>query len=199
MANKPKLNYAAKPEEQNKRDLFLTPSGATKLILPFIPSNITTIWEPACATGKMVNVFKAAGYDVIASDLVSDGISIENNFLTDIPNILYRSDAWDQKKVAIISNPAYSCKKFFYERCLELELPFSLLIPADICQWVADGFSKYSMTAITPRSRINYITPSGRQGKESAAQFHSWFFTRWFTNKNQIEVVEYTKEMKEDI
>jgi hypothetical protein len=53
-------------------DLYDTPPEATRAlmraeVLPF------RIWEPACGRGAIVRVLRAAGYQVVASDLVDRG------------------------------------------------------------------------------------------------------------------------------
>ena len=53
-------------------DLYETPPEATRALLEVerLPHRV---WEPACGPGAIVTVLRAAGHDVVASDLVDYG------------------------------------------------------------------------------------------------------------------------------
>ena len=160
---KPKIPQVASDKVQS-RDCFQTPDYATRLLIPFIPGGIETIWEPACGQGKICDVLELAGYRVAGSDLA-------NGF------DFFETCPWGTD--AIITNPPFSLKQKFYDRCRSFNTPFALLIPADYSAWiiqaVRDGAEK-----IIPTRRIDYITPNGNQGKTSCSQFHSMWLTWGF-------------------
>lgn len=190
MPTKPKTNQPETPETVQTRDFFQTPSYALDILLPFIPKYINRIYEPAAGNGKIVNYFKLKEYPVMAFDI--NGNYEYENFLETERVIL-------NKGTMIVTNPPFSLKKKFYDKCKSFGLPFALLIPADYSKWVINGIRYDNVEKIIPDSRINYITPSGKQGKESASQFHSLWYT-WGLGLGRSETfVTLTKEMKENI
>ena len=64
---------------QNRRekdDFYPTPTFATQSLLDR-EKFIGNVWECACGTGKMSEVIKSNGYDVISSDLVNRGYGVQ--------------------------------------------------------------------------------------------------------------------------
>lgn len=141
------------PTEQQVRDTFKTPSYATRLLLPFIPKEIKTVWECAYGDGRISRIIRDAGYTVIESDIKSDDQSKIKNFLLDDPGINF-----DSKEIAIITNPPFSIKDLFIERCFSFGAPFALLINADYSGWQIDLINR-GCEKIIPNRRIDYITP----------------------------------------
>lgn len=189
MATKPKMNQPETPDEVQTRDFFQTPNYALDIIYPFLYSK-GKIWEPAAGHGKIVNYFLDKGHFVYGSDI---------NGKFDYINFLDSYGLEDMKGVTIVTNPPFSLKKKFYMKCREFGVPFALLIPADYSRWNIDAIRYDGCEKVIPDSRINYVTPSGKQGKESAAQFHSFWLT-WGLGIGKSETfVSLTKEMKENI
>lgn len=190
MAQKPKRNQPETPNEVQGRDFFQTPNYAVDLLVPFIPSNVKRVWECAAGDRKITNRLIYYGYDTYSTDL-KDKVSV--NFLT-----------WDLKDQytwcdGIITNPPFSLRRKFYERCLEYGVSFALLIPADYSGWIIkaiqDGAEK-----IIPTRRIDYITPTGLSGASGhTSYYHSMWLTRGFNLGRTETFVELTKEMKENI
>lgn len=195
MPRKPKTNQPETPNELQGRDNFQTPNYAVDLLIPFIPDNIDVlIWEPACGKGKISKRLEYHGYRVLSSDIYDDlhtdriinfldsNLDFEKNFGT-----------------AIITNPPFSIKRKFYEKCLWYGLPFALLIPADYSGWiikaVQDGAEK-----IIPTRRIDYITPTGLSGATGhTSYYHSMWLTKGFNLGKSETFVELTNKMKENI
>jgi hypothetical protein len=50
-------------------DDYATPAWVTQALLPHLPSQVRTIWEPAAGRGQMVHTLKQAGFTVFASDI----------------------------------------------------------------------------------------------------------------------------------
>ncbi len=190
---KPKLPQKELKNEVQLRDCFQTPNYATELLIPFIPKGIKFVWECACGKSKISNVLIKNGYKVYESDLGFP--NKEDNFLTtDFPFPVYRADS------VIITNPPYSLKRKFFERCIEHNVAFALLLSADYCKWVIDAIRKYGCEKIIPDSRINFITPTGKtENTGSASCFHSLWMTRYFNLGKSETFVELTKEMKRNI
>lgn len=182
--NKPKTNQPKTPNALQERDFFQTPNYATDLLIPYLCRE-WNIWEPACGHGKIVNHLSEKGFNVFGSDL-RDGF----NFL---------KDSQSPELQAIITNPPFSLKREFYERCISLGVPFALLIPVDFCGWILRAMTDEKSQWLVPTRRIDYITPTGKQGKQSTAQYHSGWFCYGLNLPKQITIVELTKAMKENV
>lgn len=191
MPDKPKTNYSIDTGMEGK-DLFQTPAHATKLLLPFIPNHIKVIWECAAGDHKMVSVL-ADKYDVFPSDI---RLPEKNNIIDFLTDPIHDDLILDWNATMIITNPPFSIKKQFFDKCIQYNIPFALLIPADYSLWVINAIRRYGCEKIIPDHRINYITPNNRK---SAAQFHSMFISR-FLNLGKTETfVELTKDMMRDV
>lgn len=154
---KTKTPQMATPDSVQGRDLFQTPSYAVDILIPFLPYNVTYVWEPASGDGRIARrLLEKTNLDLYVSD-IRESKAMPNevrNFLVEgWPEIPFLG------KGMIITNPPFSLKKQFYERCRFHELPFALLIPADYSGWIIqatiDGAEK-----IIPTRRIDYITPN---------------------------------------
>lgn len=95
-------------------DLYETPSVAVEALLRVLrlPHHL---WEPACGRGKIVDVLRAAGHEVVASDLVDYGN----------PTHFYRRDFLMETKTpnkceAIITNPPFKLAEEFVEHAISL-------------------------------------------------------------------------------
>lgn len=189
MPNKPK-----NADKNPARDEFQTPDYATKLLFPYMGQfYLDMVWECASGAGKMASCLKREGGSVFSSTLGIGAVgALHFDFLS-------ANTPFSDVDFVIITNPPFSKKKKFYERCREYGVPFALLIPFDMCQWIHKAIWTDGCQAIVPSSRINYITPSGRSGKDSTAQFHSFWLTWGFGLEERFVGVELTDEMKLDI
>lgn len=166
---KPKTPQPEKPRIIQERDNFSTPWYATDLLINASPWLKTTVgkivWEPAAGEGYMVKRMEDLGHKVVATDLA---MGPDFDFLTMTPPAPYD---------AIITNPPFSLKRKFYQRCRELDMPFALLIPGDWSAWLIEAV-RTGCRVVLPNRRINYVTPNGLSGMKSQAQFHSIWLTR---------------------
>jgi hypothetical protein len=189
MQAKPKTPQLKSPFEVQTRDFFQTPRYATQLLVPYIPKTVRAILEPACGNMKIVNALRENNYHVVARDLLYGHNFFETHF-----DLNYRgNNTW-----AIITNPPFSLKKEFVNKCFECNVPFALLIPFDMNGWLAEAFRK-GCQGLVPTRRIDYITPTGLEGVRSSAQFHSFWLTYGFNLPQQLTIVDLTKEMKGNI
>jgi hypothetical protein len=147
MAIKPQLPQPQTPGTVQERDNFQTPRYATDLLVPFIPTYVRHIWEPACGDYRMVNALEDYGYHTAASDLKYGWDFLNSG-----------NPGWAVE--CIITNPPYSLKQKFYKKCMEWGVPFALLIPADYNGWIIDAIRKDGCEKIIPTRRINSITPN---------------------------------------
>ena len=138
-------------------DEMQTPEVAIKPLLPYIKKD-WIIWECAWGGGSLAKHFKQEGFKVIGSRDI--------DFLKHKPTADFD---------CIITNPPYSLKEEFLEKCYELNKPFALLMPLTALEGKARGqlYRKYGIQLIIPNKRINFITPSGKGSG-------SWFQVAWF-------------------
>jgi hypothetical protein len=101
------------PYSERGVDLYETPAVAVEALLRVekIPHRV---WEPACGRGAIVSVLRAAGHEVLASDLVDYGD----------PTHFYRRDFLMEKLPrgceAIVTNPPFKLAEQFVEHALDL-------------------------------------------------------------------------------
>ena len=166
------------PLSQGHSNDFQTPPEAIEPLLPYIPKD-WIVWECAYGEGFMVKAFQNKGYKVVSSDILTGG-----DFLIGEP------DQYD----CIITNPPYSIKQKFLERCYQIGKPFALLLPLTTfeTQKRQNLFKTYGLEVIFLPTRINFKTPSG---KGSGA----WFAVAWFTNGLKIgkEINFLSRQVKE--
>lgn len=198
---KPVTTAPKTPKVPQGRDTFQTPNYAVNLLIPFIPKSVRFVWECACGDGKIVHALYASKdrpFVCYQSDIRKSTIILNNisNFLTDEPPMLFTPEDLEW---AIITNPPFSIKEEFIEKAFSYKVPFAFLINADYSgkqiNWIQRGCEK-----IIPTRRIDYITPTGRNGKTSSSQFHSMWLT-WGFNLGRTEtfVDLPIKEKKENI
>lgn len=191
---KQRLSQKATLDKSQPRDCFQTPRYATELLIPFIPYG--DIWECATGEGRMANVLKEHYANVKESDL-NPRLGIDKI------NFLYDNPPYDNFVFIIITNPPYSAKRQFFQKCIEYGVPFALLISGDYSLWTIDAVRKYQCVKIVPDHRINFITPTGLSEETGhSSYFHSYWLTRYFIDPKdgRTEIfVELTKEMRKNI
>jgi len=146
------------PMKKGSPDDFQTPIKAIDCLLPYLKKD-WTIWECASGKGNLVKGFTEKGFNTISTDILQGVDFLENYFECDI----------------IITNPPYSLKEKFLERCYELGKPFALLMPLTALESEKRHklYRKYGIQLIIPNKRFNFETPSGNGSG-------SWFCTAWF-------------------
>lgn len=100
---------------RNKSDFYPTPPEATQALLDFLDlDEKTVIWEPACGEGHMVDVLRANGMEVVATD-----IQTGTDFLKyDLPKLVE----------FIITNPPFSLAEQFIRTASSHGVPFAFLL-----------------------------------------------------------------------
>jgi hypothetical protein len=148
------------PSATGRPDDFQTPASALNPLIAYLKPG-WTIWEPACGKGNLVRGLEEKGYKTFPSDILSG-----QNFLTCTP------PEFD----CIITNPPFSMKDEFIERCYLLEKPWALLMPLTTFEGKKRQFMfrKNGIQVLFFDKRINFETPSGNGSG-------SWFMTAWFT------------------
>jgi hypothetical protein len=201
MPNKPKQTQKQNINEVSGRDCFSTPNYAADLLIPFIPKHIDNIWECAMGEGKIAERLSSKNYNVYCSDIRPSEKywDSKHNFLIDQPLEITRWISYEES-FCIITNPPFSLKYKFIQKAVEYGVPFAFLIPFDMCQKMAILFDKYNCQGVVPKSRINYITPTGKsEATGHSSYYHSFWITRFFELNNQLVFIDLTKEMRKDI
>lgn len=186
------------PTVPQGRDTFETPNYAVDLLIPFIPKSIKSIWECACGSGRITKRLQHHGYFVTSTDIRdADIVDTKVNFLDPPASIFWILGPEFDTAGAIVTNPPYSIKEKFILQALGFGFPFAFLINADYSgmqiEWIKRGCEK-----IIPNRRIDFITPTGRQGKTSASQFHSMWLTHGFNLGKTETFVDLPLEQKKE-
>jgi hypothetical protein len=101
------------PLAERKNDLYETPGVAVEALLRVerLPHRL---WEPACGPGAIVRALRAAGHEVLASDLVDYGD----------PTHFYRRDFLMEKLPrgceGIVTNPPFKLVEQFVAHAIEI-------------------------------------------------------------------------------
>lgn len=143
-------------------DSCQTPPEALDPLLPYLPRE-WRLWEPASGEGLLVDAFYDAGFSTVrASDILTG-----QNFFQ------FEPAAWD----ALVTNPPYSIKYKWLERCYALGKPFALLLPVETlgAKTAQTLFREHGIEIIFMDQRVNFKMPyAGWEG--GGAQFP----TAWF-------------------
>lgn len=148
-------------------DELYTPTEAVMPLIRHLPEWVKTVWCP-CDTedSKIVLALRNAGYNVIATH-IRDG----RDFFT-----IREPEGYD----IIVTNPPYSNKSEFIARCIELGMPWSLLLPLDaLCgarRFELYKGAKWRTGVITIASRVDFT------GKN-----RPWFNVVWVVSVPGLE------------
>ena len=99
---------------ERKNDLYESPPEAVRALLAH-ESLPHVVWEPACGPGSIVRVLRAAGHQVIATDLVDYGCE-DSEARRDF---LFERSAPDGCE-CIVTNPPFKNAQEFVEHALNL-------------------------------------------------------------------------------
>jgi len=150
------------PMKQGSPDSFQTPSTAITPLIPYLDQK-WVIWECAEGKGNLTKALAESGFKVYGSDILTG-----TDFLTT------GSAMCD----CIITNPPYSLKEKFLERCYATGKPFALLMPLTALESEKRQtlYRKYGIQLLIPNKRYNFETPSGKGGG-------AWFLTCWYCHR----------------
>jgi len=162
------------PKGAGRSDIFYTPESAILPVIEYIPKGFK-IWECAQGEGYMVDVFRSHGFDCIGTD-ETEGFDFLDTF----------SSALVGDFDCIITNPPYSIKDKFLERCYDIGKPFALLMPITALgeQARVKMYKDHGIEILLLPKRVDFITPSGEgQG--------AWFYCAWFCWKLLPEQINF--------
>lgn len=155
----------------SRGDEYYTPKYIAEILVPYIKAKgFKTIWCPCDKKwSEYVKVFKSEGLNVIFSH-----IDYDEDFLNFEPTEQYD---------CIITNPPFSIKNKIFERCVELNKPFCLLMSATSIQ--SASFVKIlskikDFNVMMFDKRISY---SGDR-----PPFPSWYYSSGLFDKNEFYI-----------
>ena len=145
------------PKRNGSPDDFYTPDNAIKPLLNFIPKD-WKIWECASGTGNIIDFFRKNGNDIFGTDVKEGDDFLDSN----------RND-FD----IIVTNPPFSLKDKFLEKCYSYKKPFALLLPITALEgkFRHKLYRKYGIQVILFDGRVQY------RGHNSGS---CWFASAWF-------------------
>lgn len=157
------------------QDRYETDEWVSEIILPYI-EHLSRLWEPACASGKMVRVLARGGRFVVSSD-INGGI----DFLKQ-PAFPFAIGAQ-----GIVTNPPFSLAQEFVEHALTLMRParglVAMLLPVmwDCAQERDHLFKPHPAwrQKIVIRRRIRWIPGT----KGNPRLYHAWYIWDWRPGK----------------
>ena len=120
-----------------------TPAYGVEILLPHIRHfKDKIIWCPFdTEDSQFVKILRSNGFNIVFSSLNNNQDFLE-----------YEPEQWD----VILSNPPYTNKQIFWERCLALGKPFALLLPINI---LSDSVVN---STIRDERRLSLLIPSRR-------------------------------------
>lgn len=141
---------------KNHSDELYTPEGAISILLPYLKEG-WIIRDCAWGTGRLAEHFSKLGWSCVGNKS-SDFFDITQDEL------------WGEN--VIITNPPFSKKIKFIEKCYQLRKPFALLLPITTLEGIKiqKMFKENGIQILFPKGRIDF------NGKGAP-----WFYTCWFT------------------
>lgn len=138
-------------------DEFYTPVSAVLPLIRHLPKNIT-IWECTdFGASNITKVLRHFGYNVVTTHKKNF------DFLRDVPNFSFDF---------IITNPPFSLKDAFLDKCYRYNKPFALLLPITALEGIYRNmlYRKFGLQLLVIDKRINFM-----DNKKTC-----WFNTSWF-------------------
>jgi ParB-like chromosome segregation protein Spo0J len=151
---------------RDPHDFYPTPRYVTEALLQ-VETFGRQVWEPACGDGAMAEVLKAAGYEVLASDLIDRGHGDIEDFLTS-----------NQKAESIVTNPPFDKDDEFVRKALvSTNHKVAMLLSLTFLE----GSQRAKWLQITPlktvhifASRVN-LCKNGEQDRKNGRFVFAWF------------------------
>jgi hypothetical protein len=192
---------------ERKHDLYETPACAVEALLRAEPllQQPRHIWEPACGRGNIVNVLRAAGHKVIATDLVNYGVPIT-------PPAYYRVDFLLEPKLPAgveipLTNPPYKLAAPFVAHALDLGSRAVIMLlrlaflEGGTGEQEKHRLRRYVLDEIPPariyvfRKRLPMMHRDGWQGRKATSQTaYAWFvWDRSYTGLTTTERISWER------
>ncbi len=162
---------------------YQSPEWIVDPLVPYLKKD-WRIWEVAAGEGNLANRLRQKGFEVIESDIRPRNNAVWKIDFIDAkdmplsPNYIGLGLWASVNTHCIITNPPFSLKNQFLQRCYEIGKPFALLLPFTALE--SEARQKYyrevGLELVLFNKRINFVDPSRRDHKSC-----SWFPSCWFT------------------
>lgn len=147
------IEMLSKTSNNAQSDECYTPNIAIAPLMKYLDKSLKW-YEPTAGISKSIVKY-----------LRGNGFDIQSNFDNDFLNSDYKD--YD----AIITNPPYSIKDKFIEKCFNINKPFALLLPVSALQGKKRGkmFHRYGIELLVLNNRVDFT------GKGSPHFGVAWF------------------------
>lgn len=145
--------------KNDKYDELYTPEYAISPLLKYLPKD-KIIWECTdFGSSNITKVLKKNGFQVVSTH------KKDFDFLKDTADFSFD---------IILTNPPYSLKNQFLQKCYEYKKPFCLLLPITSLEGIERGkmFREYGVELMVLDKRCNFIYDNSKK--------NNWFNTSWF-------------------
>lgn len=145
--------------KNDKYDELYTPEYAINPLLKYLPKD-KIIWECTdFGSSNITKVLKKNGFQVVSTH------KKDFDFLKDTVDFSFD---------IILTNPPYSLKNQFLQKCYEYKKPFCLLLPITSLEGIERGkmFREYGVELMVLDKRCNFIYDNSKK--------NNWFNTSWF-------------------
>ena len=148
------------PRRRDDIDDFQSPPEILEPLVPYIPKH-WVIFEPCRGKRNLVRKLHREGYATLSSDIL-DGP--EYDFLTYEPGFPYE---------CVITNPPFSKKFEFLQRCYELGKPFALLMPLAALDTVKRQslYKQHGIELLVLPKQVDFRNLSGKIARFACAWF----------------------------
>lgn len=179
-----RMNY----KKGSKKDDCQTPGYALEplfsVLTGYPPALSWTVWEPAVGEGLLADSLSGA-FDKVVTTPDTDFLDRDSP----VPDFS-----------AIITNPPFSLRIEFLERCIELDKPFALLMPTETVSLKSFHEALFHMEMdmgiIWFSPRVNFKMPN--KGWEGSSYFPvAWFVGGLFDGNVFMVMNHWTKEFRE--
>lgn len=157
-------------------DSCFTPPHGVAPLLPYLPPH-SRVWECAAGAGWLADELERHGHTTIRTDYTTG-----QDFFT------YAPDPTDYD--IIVTNPPYTLKYRFMERCYQLGKPWALLVPfTTIASGTALGmYRRFGWEELRLTKRINFYMP--QTGYNNAGAQFSVLWLCWHLLPQPIIVAD---------
>jgi len=160
------INMLKKTGNNESSDECYTPASAVKPLLEHLDKNLTYYEATSGISSNIVDFMRQEGFKVVSSN----GLDFLNDELPDFD--------------VVLTNPPYSKKDKFIEKCYDLKKPFALLLPVSSIQGKKRG-------AMFNENGVELLVLNGRVDFTGKGAPH--FGVAWFCNgilKNNLNFID---------
>ena len=168
---------------RKERDLYETPAWVTEALLPHLPT-LTSVWEPACGSGKMAKVLARVTHCLMSDIEPQCEPADRYDFLSRLPG---KKAEGDHSKMAIITNPPYELATEFCNHALRLTEATGGLVAMLLRTDFDHAKSRTHLFRDCPAfakklvlmKRICWFVEANGKPKASPSFNHAWYIWDW--------------------